>query len=589
MIARDFIQDLLTRIDIADVVGRQVALKKAGQNFLGLCPFHSEKTPSFTVSPTKQFYHCFGCGAHGNAIGFLMETRGLGYVEAIKELAQSVGLQVPEDQRSDGAHARGLADVLMAAATFYQERLKDSPPAIDYLKGRGVTGQSAKDFALGYSPDAWQGLRAVAERYEDPRWVDAGLVVLGEDGKRRDRFRGRLMFPIRNRRGSVIGFGARALGDEQPKYLNSPETAVFRKGAELYGLFEAQAAIRQRNRVIVCEGYLDVIQLAQAGFKETVAALGTAITDAHVSALLRAADHVIFTFDGDAAGLKAARRAMEATLPVISESKRASFVLLPDGEDPDSLIRRDGPKAFERALADALPLSRWFMRVLCEGRDLSVAEERAAVLAQAGPLLAPMQAAALRAQLVGALAQATRTPERDIEAVHGLKPWQRAVSGRPQRMAGRGGAVEDLAQKILQQLWAHPQLAREFNAHIASAFDAEGPVVERQIVELWRAATQCAQATPGMLLELLADSEHADAYKALSSHDLLMRSDIEHARADLQGAFARIERRRLAAQCDALLAQYESQPSAEALAAYKAAFDQVRALRPDATDANADG
>ncbi len=392
MIPQSFIQDLLARVDIVDVVGRYVQLKKGGQNFLGLCPFHGEKSPSFTVSPSKQFYHCFGCGAHGSAIGFLMEHRGLGYVEAIRELAQQAGLQVPEsaERNSDASSkVRALTDLLKQAEDYYRGQLKDSPAAIEYLKGRGLTGATAARFGLGYAPDAWQPLRAAVANYDDSRLVEAGLVI-ADEGKRYDRFRGRIMFPIRNPRGQVIGFGARILGAGEPKYLNSPETPVFRKGQELYGLHEARDAIRQSDRAIVCEGYLDVIQLSQAGFAEAVAALGTAVTSAHVSALLRATDHVIFAFDGDAAGRKAARRALEATLPVIADTKRASFVLLPEGEDPDSLVQARGAAAFEAELTRALPLSRFFIETLASGRSLGSPEDRAAIVAEAKPLLLSM-------------------------------------------------------------------------------------------------------------------------------------------------------------------------------------------------------
>jgi DNA primase len=583
VIPRGFIQDLLARVDIVDVVGRYVALKKGGQNMLGLCPFHGEKTPSFTVSPAKQFYHCFGCGAHGNAIGFLMENRGLGYVEAIRDLAQQVGLTVPESDGADpqAARTRGLTDLLQQAADFYRDQLKSADIAKDYLKGRGITGVTAKTFALGYAPDDWQGLRSAGPTYEDPRLVDAGLVIVGDGGKRYDRFRGRVMFPIRNRRGAVIGFGARSLDGAEPKYLNSPETPVFRKGAELYGLFEAQEAIRARRRVIVCEGYLDVIQLSQAGFGEAVAALGTAITDTHVSTLLRTADHVIFAFDGDAAGFKAARRALEATLPVISENKRASFVLLPDGEDPDSLVKNHGPDAFEQALADAMPLSRWFIRSLSEGRSLDQAEDRASMVADAKPLLASMTAAALRVQLSRELAEVTRTPLDELQALHGMQPWRRLPSsqeGRTQRTA----VVEGLAQRVLQQLWAHPQLAREFNAQIATEFAHDGGLIERQIVEVWRAATDAPTVTPGALLELLADSEHAAAYRSLSARDMLMQTDVEVARADLTGAFARLHVQRLEARCAELLTEYEKTAAPELLAEYREAFAAASAARLDA-------
>jgi len=580
VIPRGFIQDVLARTDISEIVGRFVELKKGGQNLLGLCPFHSEKSPSFTVSPAKQFYHCFGCGAHGNAIGFLMEHRGLGYVEAVKELAQQVGLQVPQgsDERANESRSRGLTDLLGQAAAFYGARLKTTHEAIEYLKQRGISGASAKKFALGVAPDQWQGLREVFSQYEDSRLAEAGLVIVAEEGKRYDRFRGRVMFPIRNRRGAVIGFGARSIDGSEPKYLNSPETPVFRKGAELYGLFEAQEAIRAKQRVIVCEGYLDVIQLSQAGFAESVAALGTAITDTHVSTLLRVADHVIFAFDGDAAGLKAARRALEATLPIISESKRASFMLLPQGEDPDSLVRVHGAAALEQAIADAMPLSKWFLRTLSEGRSLDQAEDRASIVADAKPLLASMSAKALRLQLSQELARATLTSVQEIEALSGLKPWHR-LPGTRQGQMRRTVAVEALGHKVLAQLWAHPQLTRTFNAQIATEFGNSDDMVAQQIVEIWRAATEFKDITPGRLMELLADSEHAHVYKALLAKDMLMQSDLESAQEDLSGAFAKLRQRKLGAHCASLLEAYERNPNEESLAAYRQALQAANSAR----------
>jgi DNA primase len=551
MIPQGFIQDLLARVDIVDVVGRYVQLKKAGQNHLGLCPFHGEKTPSFTVSESKQFYHCFGCGAHGSAIGFLMDQRGLSYVEAIHELAQQAGLTVPETVRADSEQAhrsRGLTELLGVAAEFYRRELKTSTLAIDYLKGRAITGQTAARFALGYAPDAWQSLRAAVPSYEDPRLAEAGLVIVGDEGKRYDRFRGRVMFPIRNRRGAVIGFGARVLGDGEPKYLNSPETPVFHKGQELYGLFEAQEAIRTRKRVIVCEGYMDVIQLAQAGFGESVAALGTAVTAHHVTTLLRLVDHVIFAFDGDAAGRKAARRALEAALPAISDTKRASFVLLPQGEDPDSLIKAHGAGAFEDELRRALPLSRWFSRSLADGRDLEQAEDRAALLAEAQPLLDSMVPSALRLQLTRELATAARTAVEDIEALFGLKKWRRLPEARAEAgKAGRAPAVEagDLKARILRHLVAFPELAREFNAQIAAESLESAAQVDRQIAEVWRAATGGAGSSSGALLEALADSEFAASYREVAARGMSMADDPIAAREDLAAAFTALELRRI--------------------------------------------
>lgn len=549
MIPRGFIQDLLARVDIVDVIGRYVALKKAGQNYIGLCPFHGEKTPSFTVSPSKQFFHCFGCGAHGSAIGFLMDHRGLAYTEAIRELAQQAGMQVPEDTGSDregAARVRGLTEALQRASDYYRRKLRDAPVAIEYLKRRGLTGPTAARFALGYAPDAWQSLREAFDTYEDPRLVEAGLVIVGDEGKRYDRFRGRIMFPIRNRRGAVIGFGARVLDGGEPKYLNSPETPVFHKGQELYGLFEAQEAIRRRQRVIVCEGYMDVIQLAQAGFEECVAALGTAITAQHVGALLRLTDQVIFAFDGDAAGRKAARRALEATLPVIADMKRASFVLLPEGEDPDSLVRSGGAAAFEDQLARAMPLSRWFVASLADGKDLEQAEDRASLVAQAKPLLVAMPPAALRMQLIRELAEAARTPPGDLESLFGLKPWRRLPEARrPSSPPRHTAEVEDLKARILQHLIAYPELAREFNAHIAAEFAGAEQPIDRQIAEVWRTATLVGSTSPGALVEALADSEFAEAYRRIAGRDLLLEGDASGAREDLRAGFAALELRRV--------------------------------------------
>ncbi len=569
MIPQGFILDLLARVDIVEVVSRYVTLKKGGQNFLGLCPFHGEKTPSFTVSPNKQFFHCFGCGAHGSAIGFLMDHRGMSYVEAIEELAQGVGMSVPQEGVRSGqeaAQTRGLAEVLQTAADYYRRQLKDAAPAIEYLKARGLTGTIAARYALGYSPDAWQSLKAAFDNYGDPRLVDAGLVISGEENKRYDRFRGRIMYPIRNRRGSVIGFGARVLDGSEPKYLNSPETALYHKGQELYGLYEAQESIRRRGRVIVCEGYMDVIQLAQGGFGESVAALGTAITAHHVSTLFRLTAHVIFAFDGDDAGRKAARRALEATLPVIGDERRASFVLLPQGEDPDSLIREHGAGALETELARAQSLSQWFLRCVAEGRDLTQPEDRAATVAAARPLLESMPTGALRMQLVRVLGEATRTPAQDIEALFGLTPWRRlppARDGAGGRSAPVGKKVESLKERLLQRLLAFPGLAREFNAQIAAlAVDGDADL-DRQMAEVWRAGTSAASAHSGAVLEALSQSEYIEHYRELAARDLHGEDDETLAREELRAGFLAVEEERVRAEMDRIASEDMSEPARE--------------------------
>ena len=351
MIPEGFITNLLDRADIGDVIGRYVPLKKAGRNLMACCPFHKEKTPSFSVSPSKQIYKCFGCGASGNAIGFLMAYEGLEFPDAVRKLASFYGLEVPEDRSPAQARAREkqrtLTDYMSEAAKFYTEKLRGADRVIRYLKERAISGETAQKFALGYSPDEWHALKDVfKEKYDEVALQDCGLVNVKND-RRYDAFRGRLMFPIRNVKGQVIGFGARTLnGDEQPKYLNSPETPIYHKGSELYGLYEAREAIHKKGRAIVCEGYMDVIQLSQAGFTEAVAALGTSITSEHVHKLFKLADSVYFSFDGDGAGRKAAKRALESTLSVITDVQKAGFIILPPEHDPDSLIKAEGAHAY---------------------------------------------------------------------------------------------------------------------------------------------------------------------------------------------------------------------------------------------------
>lgn len=404
MIPQDFVDQLLSRVDIIDVVDRYVPLKKAGQNFLACCPFHKEKSPSFTVSPSKQFYHCFGCGAHGSAIGFVMEYQGLGFVDAVQMLADSVGMPVPQADAVSLAQTKAvrekqlsLEELMQLAAGFYKQQLKSSPAAITYLKNRGLTGGIAARFGLGFAPDAWQGLEEVFPDYQDAKLVEVGLVIAAEDsGKRYDRFRDRVMFPIRNQRGAIIGFGGRVMGKGEPKYLNSPETPLFEKGRELYGLYEARQAIRDKNRVLVVEGYMDVVALAQFGIEYAVATLGTATTGEHVRKLLKQTDQVYFCFDGDKAGQKAAWRALENSLPHLVDGKSLHFLFLPQEHDPDSFIRAYGTQAFEQELEEhSLPLSIYLTRELTGRVDINSPEGKADLVRQASPLLAQISAPVL--------------------------------------------------------------------------------------------------------------------------------------------------------------------------------------------------
>ena len=363
----------MSRVDIAEVVGRHVALRKAGANHMGLCPFHGEKSPSFAVSPSRQTYHCFGCGVHGNAIGFLMEHLGMGFVDAVSDLSQAVGLAVPKDERSPEERERfaklkehqvTLSDVLKKASDHYRKQLKSSARAIEYLKRRGLSGEIAARFAMGYASEGWRALASAFAHYDDPLLEESGLVISqpadqegSSDVKRYDRFRDRIMFPIRSVQGDVIGFGGRVLDQGEPKYLNSPETPVFSKGRELYGLFEARSAIRQSGYVLVVEGYMDVVALAQLGFPNAVATLGTACTAEHVQKLFRFTESVVFSFDGDAAGRRAAGRALEAALPHASDTRSVRFLFLPAEHDPDSYVREFGTDGFEQCVQQAVPLS----------------------------------------------------------------------------------------------------------------------------------------------------------------------------------------------------------------------------------------
>jgi DNA primase len=417
-IPQTFLQELLTRADVVEIVGRYVQLKKGGANFMGLCPFHGEKSPSFSVSPAKQFYHCFGCGKNGNAISFLMDHAGMTFIEAVKDLAQQYGMQIPEDEASPEDRARALeqrqkqhtlTDVLEKAGEAYRRQLKDSPRAVAYFKGRGLSGEIARQFGLGYAPEGWRSLASVFPHYDDPLLVESGLVIANtEEGsteeKRYDRFRDRVMFPIRNIKGECIGFGGRVLGDDKPKYLNSPETPVFSKGRELYGLFEARNALREQGYVLVTEGYMDVVALAQLGFPNAVATLGTACTAEHVHKLFRFTDAVVFSFDGDSAGRRAARKALDAALPYATDVRSIKFLFLPDEHDPDSFIRANGPEAFAQYVSDATPLSRFLIEAAREGCDLASAEGRAHMAANAKPLWTALPEGALKMQLLTELA-----------------------------------------------------------------------------------------------------------------------------------------------------------------------------------------
>ena len=613
LIPQSFIADLLNRVDIVDVVGQHVKLKKAGANFQGLCPFHSEKSPSFSVSPTKQFYHCFGCGAHGSAISFLMEYSGLGYVDAIEDLARSAGLDVPREERTANDVARqqqamALSEVMSAAADWYRQQLKVTPRAVEYLKGRGLTGEIAKRYALGYAPDGWQGLEAVFGAYTNDEvaktLLEGGLLIQSEPSsdnqaahqttRRYDRFRDRIMFPIRNPKGQTIGFGGRILDQGEPKYLNSPETPLFSKGNTLYGLFEARQAIRSQEYVLVCEGYMDVVALAQLGFPNAVATLGTACTANHVRMLLRQTDRIVFSFDGDAAGQRAAQRALEACLPLMSDDKEIRFLFLPTEHDPDSYVRAYGAPAFEKVIKEAMSISSFFFKIASQDHELTTPEGRAQTHHAAKPLLLSMPPIALRTQILRELAIRTNSTPAELESFCGLTmvaapvqqgsyattnqrapnfvqnnssnrnqgaPWQ-ASKGSAKRVATQSiappQAPTDLAEQMLRVLIQFPHLGKALDANQRALALQASELRSTKALELMKdLLAQCdlVELIPGengkppavgagafaLFQEQLSRSELAPLYEVLRKRVMDSDLEIEWAIADLEGAFKKLE------------------------------------------------
>lgn len=556
MIPQTFIQDLLNRVDIVDVVGRHVKLKRAGANYVACCPFHSEKTPSFTVSQTKQFYHCFGCGEHGTAIGFIMEYSGAGFIDAVKELAQSVGMTVPEEPRSEQAARRAdegddLHGVLLRAAQFYRTQLRDAPHAIAYLKGRGLSGDIAKHFGVGYAPDGWQGLAAVFPDYSAKALVTAGLVKQNEEGRRYDVFRDRIIFPIVDVRGNVIGFGGRVLGDGEPKYLNSPETPVFEKGRELYGLYQARRAIRDAGRVIVVEGYMDVVALAQSGVDYAVATLGTATTPMHVQKLLRQTDEIVFCFDGDDAGRRAARRALENSLGQLADGKHLRFLFLPQGEDPDTYVRQQGKAAFEALFDNAVPLSQFLLQELAKQSDLSVAEGRANLVHLAKPLLKQIQALGLRLQIVKALAEASRLAPDEVERLCELKPLAKRFAPVQPHLNRAPKMASD--KQLLRLLLDQPRLAEKISDEQQLLLDSNAEY--QPAAELVRVLKGGGLVSAAAILETTRLSQNFQLYEEAVADTLVDMGDELAADADLAGIFSQLELRHVESEYKRLSAK----------------------------------
>ena len=552
MIPDSFKQDLLNRVDIVDVVQRYVQLRKAGANYVGLCPFHNEKSPSFSVSPTKQFYHCFGCGVHGNAIGFLMAYASMGYVDAVKDLASQVGMQVPElrphtpEEAARKEREPDLYAVMEKAMDFYRAQLKKTPRAIEYLKGRGLSGEIAARYRMGYAPDGWQGLKEAFPSYEDKPLVELGLVVENE-GKRYDRFRDRVMFPIQNARGVVIGFGGRILDKGEPKYMNSPETPLFEKGRELYGLPQAREAIRDAGRVLVVEGYMDVVALAQFGVSYAVATLGTATTPVHVAKLLRLADELVFCFDGDAAGRKAAWRALEVSLPLAPDNKPVRFLFLPDGEDPDTYVRKHGKDAFEARVAEAETLSQFLLAQLRADADLASPEGRAQFVSAAKPHIQKLTAPALRVQLVNAIGELARVSETDIQRLLDLTPAKRFERPAPARRSW--GAPRSPEWTLLACLLTDLRMVEHIDAELLGA-DLPETRALLTIREFCEAAAE--EPTFAVLFEALQGNPCLDLVLSAQRYGDEIGFDEEGAASEFRSALSKLDLARRGRELDQL-------------------------------------
>ena len=455
-IPQHFINDLIDRADIVSVIDERVTLKKTGKNYSGLCPFHDEKTPSFSVSPDKQFFHCFGCQESGTVLTFLMKYERLEFVEAVEMLARDMGMEVPREQGRGPVVKvdEDLYSILGQAERFYRSQLRGATQAVEYLKGRGLTGEIARDFGIGYAPAEWHGIgdALIGERISEEKLLTAGLLIKNDKGRVYDRFRDRIMFPIRDTRGRVIAFGGRILAqDGGPKYLNSPETPIFFKAQELYGLYEARKALRKIDALLVVEGYMDVVALAQNGIANAVATLGTATGEAHFKKLYRYADQVVCCFDGDKAGRSAAWRALESALPVLNEHRQLKFAFLPDGEDPDSLIRGRGEAAFQGFIDNAVPALEFLLSRLVEGLDLATLDGRAKFIGLASPYVEKITPGVLR-DLVQARV-------RDIGGM--AQPLTRSNTTFSRPNPQKVKRTQDLPERMAEILLRHPALLQQ--------------------------------------------------------------------------------------------------------------------------------
>ncbi len=610
-IPQHFIDDLLARINIVDVIDGRVKLKRAGKNYSGLCPFHKEKSPSFSVSPDKQFYYCFGCGAGGNALGFLMEYDRLSFPEAVEELAKLAGMEVPREEGRQVDHQREQQlkrqfEALEQSNSFFQQQLRHSSErqrAVDYLKQRGLSGQIAAAFGIGYAPPGWDNLLRHFDSVDNATALleQSGMVIHNEEKQSHyDRFRDRIMFPIRDVRGRVLGFGGRVLGDDKPKYLNSPETPTFHKGRELYGLYEARKHSNHLDRLLIVEGYMDVVSLAQHGIHWSVATLGTATTEQHLERLFKLVPEVIFCFDGDQAGRTAARRALNTTLPVIKDGQEARFLFLPDGEDPDTLVRREGEAAFSERVTQALPLSEFFFKSLSEDADLTSMDGRARFSNAALPLINSMQPSLLKQMMLERICEITGLSLDQLSSVIDLHQATHdapkssgpatdrsshqnhrhdstshddsgyddyamdypAPSAPPRPRAGKSGS-RDLVNQAISILLHHPELARS-----APAADSFRTLLEANIDVLINLLDYLQKDPDSSLGTLLVDWQDAEEHRS----DLMLLNEISHldpilgdvdAATLLDDTLKRLLARRQEAQLDQLLKKSRQSPLTE--------------------------
>jgi DNA primase len=490
---QDFIDDLVARADVVEVIGRRVQLKKAGREFKACCPFHDEKSPSFTVSPNKGFYHCFGCGAHGTAVGFLMDFDHMTFVEAIESLANSMGVEVPRSESDKPARRYDeLFSLMSQVEKLWQQGLRDHQPAVDYVKKRNIDGATAQRFGIGFAADAWSTVLDKFGKSDEAidRLLATGLVIRKDNGRHYDRFRDRVMFPIRDARGRCIGFGGRTMGDGEPKYLNSPETVLFHKGRELYGLWEARQALRHIDRLVVVEGYMDVVALARHGIDFSVATLGTATTDEHMNRLFRLTENVAFCFDGDRAGKKAAWRALEIALPHIREGRQIQFVFLPDGDDPDTFVNRDGADAFINALDNGLALSEYLIGELASQVDLDTVDGRARLAELAKPLIAKISAGVYRDLLTGSLADRVGLSVEKLERSLGDTPAHSssAAERTPSTLLGRStrriaNGKPSVVRRAITLLLNHPEAAANLDIEKLAGVGRPGIDLLQQLIE----------------------------------------------------------------------------------------------------------